>query len=205
MANKTHGMSRTPTWRSWSCMLTRCRNPCASDYQRYGGRGITVCDRWRSFENFFTDMGERPEGKTLDRINNNGNYEPGNCRWATPSEQSQNKRKTVIRKTLPHQHIQIRWLSEMGWNHGELGQQFGISRTSVRNILGNSKPRLTEQDVLAIRMADGSIAAIAREFGTSRANVRLIRARKTWAGINDCEMPDDRVEDGRGRWKRRSA
>jgi hypothetical protein len=74
-------------------MTQRCGNPKADNYKYYGGRGIKVCARWSKFVNFLTDMGERPEGKTLDRIDVDGDYEPGNCRWATPKDQSENRRK----------------------------------------------------------------------------------------------------------------
>lgn len=97
-----HGHARkgaiSPTWRSWHCMVNRCRNPSVDGYHRYGGRGIKVCDRWEnSFENFLADMGERPPGKTIDRKDNDGNYEPGNCRWATAKEQTANRRGSSLR------------------------------------------------------------------------------------------------------------
>jgi len=88
---KSHGKYGTPTYNSWNTMLARCRNPNHTFFHRYGGRGITVCQRWYVFENFFADMGERPAGTTLDRIDNDRGYEPDNCRWSTNKEQFSNR------------------------------------------------------------------------------------------------------------------
>ena len=89
--SRIKGSSRT--YISWDCMIQRCNNPNNIAYNDYGGRGITVCKEWLDFKNFLKDMGERPIGKTLDRINNSGNYSIDNCRWATKSEQELNKRR----------------------------------------------------------------------------------------------------------------
>lgn len=88
---KTHGMSGTTTYNCWKEMKRRCLNPNDHDYKNYGGRGITVSPAWLMFEGFLADMGVRPKGRSIDRINNDESYEPGNCRWATPTQQQRNK------------------------------------------------------------------------------------------------------------------
>lgn len=97
----THGCTAngitTPEYRLWYGMKDRCYNRKAKKFKHYGGRGIRVCDRWKnSFANFLEDMGQRPAGLTLDRRRTNGDYEPGNCRWATKKEQQRNKRNNRV-------------------------------------------------------------------------------------------------------------
>lgn len=92
LMSEKHGMSKSPEYISWRSMIQRCCNPNNKQYKYWGGRGIIVCEEWRKFSNFYRDMGKRPPKRTIDRINNDGNYEPGNCRWATNRQQRANTR-----------------------------------------------------------------------------------------------------------------
>jgi predicted SprT family Zn-dependent metalloprotease len=95
---KTHGMSSTSTFKIWAGILARCTNPKIACFKYYGGRGIKVCDRWLKFENFLEDMGIRPDGLQIDRIHNDGNYEPANCRWVTPAVNHSNRNINRFKK-----------------------------------------------------------------------------------------------------------
>lgn len=116
---RTHQMTGTPTYRTWRSMIGRCTKSNYKKYELYGGRGITVCDKWSaSFESFLADMGERPTGMTLDRYpNQNGNYEPGNCRWATVAEQNRNRRNNVLITYRGRTMTAPEWARETGLNH----------------------------------------------------------------------------------------
>lgn len=120
----THGMTDSPTWLSWKSMQNRCTCETSPDYPTYGGRGIKVCARWDSFENFLADMGERPRGKTLDRKDSNGNYEPGNCQWSTPKRQANNRSNNTF----------VEFKGER-LTYSELGERLGMDRRRVRYYL----------------------------------------------------------------------
>ncbi len=114
-SSATHGMSNSKVWKAWKMMRQRCANPNNKNYSDYGGRGIKVCDRWNSFDAFLADMGEPPTpDHTLDRINTNGDYEPGNCRWSTMKEQCNNRRSNRVIVYLGESKTMTEWAEKFG-------------------------------------------------------------------------------------------
>jgi len=114
-SNTQHGMTDRPEYRIWQTMRRRCSCPRNPKYPNYGGRGIKVCERWQSFENFYADVGPRPSrAYSLDRIDNNGNYEPGNCRWATSREQANNTRQNRHIVAFGEQRTLAQWARRSG-------------------------------------------------------------------------------------------
>lgn len=131
-SNAVHGMSRSgmSEYRAWESMRRRCNKPADKYYHRYGGRGIKLCERWNDFQSFYEDMGPRPSAShSIDRIDNNGDYEPGNCRWATPGEQAAN------RSTNHHVYLDGEWMIA-----AEAARRLGCSG-------GRVLARLNEHDV----------------------------------------------------------
>lgn len=119
-----HGHTRntkpTPTYISWANMMARCRAVSGANYRNYGSRGIVVCERWAKFENFLTDMGERPDGTSIDRIDNDGNYDPGNCRWTDISTQIGNRRRSRYLEAFGRRQTLTEWARELGINRSSL-------------------------------------------------------------------------------------
>jgi hypothetical protein len=135
-----NGLSRTREYRAWAGMIQRCTNERLPKFPRYGGRGIRVCERWRfSFTDFLADMGPRPSPKhSLDRIDVNGHYEPGNCRWATAQEQQWNRENnhnvTIAGTTLPV----TEWSRRLNVNHGTLIRELRSGATRSSNVNSES-------------------------------------------------------------------
>lgn len=139
---RSHGGARgglTPEYQSWRGMRERCTNPNHVSFQHYGGRGIKVCDQWlHSFECFREDMGPRPKGHSLDRINADGNYEPDNCRWADHRQQAQNTRE---QKLTDEQVDAIQRAFEAGAMQRDIAVIAGVSRSHISNICRQSPKR----------------------------------------------------------------
>lgn len=115
-----HGMCKTPVYKVWHAMLDRCRNSNNQSWKDYGGRGVSVCERWHDFSNFIADMGERPTGGTLDRIDVNGNYEPSNCRWISQAGNANNRRNNRLIEFQGEVATLSEWSKKYGMHKGTL-------------------------------------------------------------------------------------
>lgn len=133
---RTHGMAGTPLFRIWAAMRNRCNNANVKCYPRYGGRGITVCERWnKSFADFYADMGPRPDGATLERIDNDGPYSTDNCRWATPVEQGANQRSNRFLVFHGERKTVTQWARTLGINAGKIHRRIVRDGWSVERAL----------------------------------------------------------------------
>lgn len=128
-ANTKHGYHGTSIYEIWGSMIKRCTNPNAHAYADYGGRGITVCERWRKFENFLADMGDRPPGLSLDRIDFNGGYSKENCRWATMKEQQRNRRSNRLLTADGFVAPMATWAEELGVRYYDLQRHLYLGRS----------------------------------------------------------------------------
>ena len=186
--SRTHGKSASLAYASWKAMKERCYRTYHPAYRHYGGRGITVCDKWKdSFEAFFADMGERPVGKTLDRIDNNGIYEPGNCRWATGIQQHNNKSSN---HNMSHSGIissMSEWSRIIGMRAGTLSERLRRGM-SVKKAL--TKP-LRPKCLITFKGKTQSMADWVRETGLNQSTIwRRINIHK-WSVEKALSTPID--------------
>jgi len=132
-----HTRSNSKTYRCWSAIVARCTNPSDVRYPDYGGRGIKICDEWRYFKNFLRDMGEAPEDKVIDRINNDGDYEKSNCRWASTRESARNTRHSVLdaETVVFIRDCSLNWKGSQRALSRELSKQLGIKSETIREVL----------------------------------------------------------------------
>jgi hypothetical protein len=125
-------MIKTPTYIAWINMRQRCNNQNRPQWDDYGGRGIVVCQRWSLFEHFLADMGERPAGMMLERVDNDRGYEPGNCVWTTRTRQNRNRRNN---KLTALDAVLIRQVARRGASQRDIAHAFGISKSSAGDVI----------------------------------------------------------------------
>ena len=131
--------TRHPLWVIWHGMMQRCSNPNRKDYKYYGERGISVCDRWKTLRNFTDDMGPRPTLKhSIDRVDNSGNYEPGNCRWATKTEQSNNSRSALQITARGKTQTLSAWARELGMSLSGLHRRWHTHTSIEKPVRGKA-------------------------------------------------------------------
>lgn len=131
-----HGQSKTPEYKVWSDIKSRCLNPNNKEYHCYGGRGITVCSRWRNdFVNFISDMGKRPVGYTLERVEVNGNYSPSNCKWVPSNQQPWNKQRSLRAEFKGTMQPVIHIAKAIGMSYMTLRHKLFVQKININNVL----------------------------------------------------------------------
>jgi hypothetical protein len=133
---RTHGKSQTPMYFAWKTMHRRCTDPKHPRWAYYGGRGISVCDRWRDYGNFLADMGERPDGASIDRIDMDGHYTPENCRWATRKEQARNKSNSRFVEWDGRRQTIAAWAEEQGIGESTLRARLRLKPLDIAMTMG---------------------------------------------------------------------
>lgn len=144
MQQTTHNLSRHPLYPVWRAMHARCYKQTSEQFNNYGGRGIKVCDRWHDVQNFIADMGERPRGYLIERINNDGNYEPSNCRWSSPYEQSINRRITVMLTVDGITKPVAEWSKETGIHYKALTERIKLGWDPKDIVTKPSRTRFSQ-------------------------------------------------------------
>lgn len=185
-----HRMSGTPIYRVWASMRRRCEDPAVKAYPAYGGRGIKVCDRWQSFEHFYADMGERPSpAHSLERLDNDGDYCPENCVWATREVQVRNKRSTrLIMANGETLHL-AEWARRLGCGPAAILSRIGSGMSEAdavtKPVPERPNSRLTAEDACEIRALYPGVPStkLAERFGVSKKTILNVLHRKTFADV----------------------
>lgn len=184
MIKHNHAINGKPTatYNSWCGMKQRCNNPNFTTFKNYGGRGIKLCERWNEFKNFLEDMGERPEEKTLDRINNNGNYNKENCKWATRKEQSSNMRSNVYLTFYGKKRTVAEWCRKVGIKQDIFCKRRSMG-WSIKECLWGKKqinfnkleiPKNRKEGVKYLRKHKITFERIADYYGVSKQRIHQI-------------------------------
>ena len=188
-----HGMSNTPIYRVWQAMINRCERPSVKSYPDYGGRGIKVCDSWHKFQNFYADMGDRPERATLERIDNNGDYEPSNVKWETRYTQSRNKSNNHLLTLNGQTKILSDWARELKITPNAILRRIKKGMTEEQALStpkprDNYKPnaRFTDDEVRKIRseFKHTSAVKLGKMYGVSKTSILNICSYRTYTNIS---------------------